>query len=276
MPEQAALLEVPPRSETTEQLTWNATRQGPSFSFNGLNPLAKSFLESCGVAEWPGAGRPPPCQEGLGAGGVLGTARLCPRGANGSSCLRNALFKKFLLFVCFLVFQRKRWFPRDRSFFLYVRVNMIQECHRKVEIMERWKMGSSSGSVLGWWRWWQPLPPATAVLAGTTFTCSGAETVTSLSVGGLELCIFGCGRVSGRSGCEHCLLHFPGRDQYSEQPHALRGEAHGQACAESGERHPLPLPGLLPSPRLKLERNGSIFYSFRGEGKLQNEDGLKE
>lgn len=42
------------------------------------------------------------------------------------------------------------------------------------------------------------------------------------------------------------------------------------------QQHPLPLAGRLPSPGLKLERNGSIFYSFRGEGKLQNEDDLKE
>jgi len=80
--------------------------------------------------------------------------------------------------------------------------------------------------------------------------------------------------VSRGSGCERCRPRSAGRARH-RCPAALARCERGP-CRGRGDGHPLPLTALLPSPGLKLERNGSIFYSFRGEGKLQNEDDLKE
>lgn len=127
-----------------------------------------------------------------------------------------------------------------------------------------------------------PTPFCAAAVTGLTGCCPGWDSLCFFEGRNSSSASWGPGaewfwlwQVSRRSG--HRLQHFPGRDQYpaSHAP-TPNGEERGQARAGGGKRHPLPLPGLLPSPRLKLERNGSIFDSFRGEGKLQNEDDLKE
>lgn len=76
---------------------------------------------------------------------------------------------------------------------------------------------------------------------------------------------------SGRAGAVCCGSGGswrPGIDAPALAGHTGRRVLRAAKASSASRR-------LLPSPALKLDRNRSIFHSFRGEGKLQEEDDLK-